>query len=291
MSFFESSFLWFEAVTATCAVAVVCAVTGLYALFRRVTFLPAALSQISGLGVVTALFLGAAVPSLTGTFLTNPWIAALGITLLAALLLGWMRPSRRFSREAMIAAAYIAASALVILISDRTPTEAHHIDDILFGNAVAVTPHQMWITLAVAGGVLLLHGVLFRPFLFASFDQETARAHGLPTRLLDGLLFLSMGLTIAVSTKTIGALPVFAFSVLPPLSALTAVRNTVAVFLIAPALGAMIAFAGYYLSFRYELPTGACTVTLAAFLFLVSSGTALLRRGSRAHTTRDTERR
>ena len=271
MSFFESAFLWKEAVIASMAVAVITAVTGLYAILRRVVFLPAALSQVSGLGVVAAFFLAASVPALAGTPLTNPWLLALGVTLIAAMLLGWLPEPKGLSREAVIAIAYIGASALVIVMSDLTPREAHHVDDILFGNAVVVEAGQMGVTLVVALVVSLLHALLFWPFLFASFDQETACAHGVPVRLLDALLFATMGLTIAVSTKTIGALPVFAFSVLPPAASLKLAKSTRAIFILAPCLGAATAFFGYYISFKWELPTGACTTLLAAVVFLVAA--------------------
>jgi zinc transport system permease protein len=258
MSFWETSFLWLEAVIASSAVAAVCAVVGVYTVLRRVVFLPAALSQVSGLGVVLAFALGIAGPS----------AAALAITLIAALLLGWMPEPRRLSREAAIGVVFIAASALVILIGDRIPQESHEIEDILFGNAVMVESGQMWLALAVATGVLVVHAALFRPFLLASFDPETARAHGVPVRLIDALLFLTMGLAIAVATKTVGAMPVFAFSVLPATAALKALRDVRAIFVGAALVGGISAFLGYYASFTLELPTGACTVAVCA-LFLV----------------------
>jgi zinc transport system permease protein len=278
MSFFESAFLWREAVVASMAVAVISALTGLFAILRRVVFLPAALSQVSGLGVVAAFFLATTFPTLADTPVFSPWIFALSVTLVTAMLLGWMPEPKVLSREAIIGITYIAASALVIIMSDITPQEAHQIDDILFGNAVVVANEQMVVALVAAGMMLVLHIALFRPFLFASFDKETASAHGLPVRLLDALLFSSMGLAIAVSTKTIGALPVFAYSVLPPAAALKLTQNSRAIFILAPSLGAAIAFFGYLVSFKWELPTGACTTLLAAAVFLFSLLAARLCR-------------
>ena len=92
---------YYKAVIASMAVAVITAVTGLYAILRRVVFLPAALSQVSGLGVVAAFFLAASVPALAGTPLTNPWLLALGVTLIAAMLLGWLPEPKGLSREAV----------------------------------------------------------------------------------------------------------------------------------------------------------------------------------------------
>ena len=101
MSFFDTSFLWFEAVIASVAVAMACAVVGVWAVLRRAVFLPAALSQVSGLGVVLGLYLlGAHAIAYGGEHpesglevtLGGPTMWALGLSLTAALLLGLMRP-------------------------------------------------------------------------------------------------------------------------------------------------------------------------------------------------------
>ncbi len=268
MSFLETSFLWFEAVIASVAVAVVCAVVGVYTILRRVVFLPAALSQISGFGVVFAFLLAVWLPWLAGSWIGRPDVIATTITLLAALLLGWMPRPRRLSREAIIGMAYVISSALVIMIGDRIPQESHDIKDILFGNAVAVEQGQMYVALGVAGAVLIVHALMLRPFLLASFDSDTAKAHGVPTRIVDAALFLTMGLTISTATKTIGAMPVFAFSILPASAALKLFHDIRLVFISAALIGAASAFLGYYISFVWSFPTGACMVAMAALFYV-----------------------
>jgi len=279
MSFWDTSFLWLEAVVASTCVAVMCAVVGVYAILRRVVFLPAALSQISGLGVVIAFALVGAFPALEGSALLAPAVVAMAVTLLAALLLGWLGEPRTLSREAVIGIAYITASALVIVIGDRIPQESHHIEDILFGNAVAVERSQMYSAVGTSVGVIAVHLALFRPFLMASFDPETGSAHGMPVRAVNAALFLSMGVAIAIATRTVGAMPVFAYSVLPAAAALVAFDNTRAIFVAAGIMGASSAFLGYWISFAWELPTGACTVVLAAsFLVPARAFRALSRQ-------------
>ena len=278
MSFWESSFLWLEAVIASMAVAAACGMVGVYTVLRRVVFLPAALSQVSGLGVVLAFLLPVLFPALAGCALFEPALFALGVTLLAALLLGWMPEPRRLSREALIGIAFIAASALVILVGDRVPQESHDIENILFGNAVAVERGQMFRALGTAGAVIVVHVWLLRPFMLVSFDRETALAHGVRVRAIDAVLFLSLGLAIAVATRTIGAMPVFAFCLLPAVAALRAFEEVRAVLASAALVGAASAFLGYWASFAWELPTGACTVVVAALFLLPAAVIGRLRR-------------
>ena len=268
MSFWDSSFLWLEAVIAASAVGAACAVVGVYTILRRVVFLPAALSQVSGFGVVLAFLLPAWFVSLEGSFLSHPLIVAAVVTLAASLLFGWMPEPRRLSRDAVIGVAFILASALILIIGDRIPEGGHDIKDILYGNAVAVESSQMVVALVVSVGVIAVHAVLMRPFLFASFDPDTASAHRVPVRAIDAVLFLSIGLTIAVATKTIGALPVFAFGVLPGVAALSAFHDMRRVLVVAAVIGAASAFLGYWLSFVASVPTGPCMAAVTA-LFIV----------------------
>ena len=57
-------------------------------------------------------------------------------------------------------------------------------------------------------------------FVFVSFDGEMARTLGYRTWLWDLLLFETFALASSVATRSIGALPVFGFMVLPPAAAL-----------------------------------------------------------------------
>lgn len=278
MSFWESSFLWLEAVVASTAVAAVCAVVGVYTIMRRVVFLPAALSQISGFGVMLAFLLAAMLPALADSALCSPELLVLVVTLGGALLLGWLPEPRRLSREAVIGIAYISASALVIMIGDRIPQDTHDITNILFGNAVAVEQSQMIVAVSVSATVLLVHVVMLRPFLLASFDPDTAKAHGVPVRAVDAVLFLTLGLTISTATKTIGAMPVFAFSVLPAAAALKLFVDLRLVFVSAAVMGAAAAFFGYWASFVWSFPTGACTVITTVLLLLLAEAIARVRQ-------------
>lgn len=281
MSFLEASFLWQEAVIASVAVAAMLGVMGVQSLLRRVVFLPAALSQISGLGVVLAFAWGLSAAGVdhhaAGHGLGAPELFSLLVTLAAVFLLGWMRPPRSWSRDAVIGMVFVLASALVLAISSRLPQEAHEIADVLYGNAVAVERDRMWLAVGVAGGLLCLHALLWRPFLLAAHDPETAAAHGVPVRLLEGVLFLSLGLGIAVATRTIGALPVFAYAVLPPAAGLLALGDVRAVMAFAAVGAGAAAFLGYYASFAWNLPTGACSV-VACGLLLIPAGLIRARR-------------
>lgn len=197
-----------------------------------------------------------------------PWLMALLFACGGALALGFVREGRQATKGWIMGAVFITASATVLLLGGLVQQEMHDVNDVLFGNAIALSQGQMWQALVVSVLVLALHLWLAPLFLSYAFDPVTARAHGFPVRLLDSVLFLSMGLAIAAGTRVVGALPEFAFAVFPGMTALRLVRRARWLVVVSAVLGAAIAFLGYWISFEWALPTGATMAVAALAVYL-----------------------
>jgi ABC-type Mn2+/Zn2+ transport system permease subunit len=277
MSFWDARFLWMEIVIAAAAVGAATAVVGLHTTLRRVVFLPAALSQLSGAGVVLAFLLGHVLGAgHCEEFCDQPWSLPWGMAVLfacaGALVLGFVREGTRITREWLMGAVFIGSSVVVLLLGGIIGQELHDVTDVLFGNAIALSTGHMVQALLMSGTVLLLHFWLAPMFLSYAFDPVAARAHGIPVRLLDSVLFLSMGVAIASGTRVVGALPEFAFAVFPGMAALSLVRQPRLLVLVAAFFGALVAFLGYWASFKLSLPTGATMAAVALLLVVVVKG-------------------
>jgi zinc transport system permease protein len=272
--FWESWFLWRDPMAVAIMAAALCAFVGVYIVLRRVVFVSAALSQMSGVGVAAAFYLASVMeidPHSAPIWLHPLWYA-LAFAGVAAALFSLNLSHRRVAGETVIGLGYLIAAACVILIlnSPRVGQEAHEVNDLLYGNAVAVPPAQLKIMSITAVALLLTHGLLGKEFVFTAFDPEMARTLGLPVRRWNLLLFLTIAVAISVSTRAIGALPVFAFMVIPPAVGLLVGERLWTVFGISVVVAIAGAAFGYYVSFRWSFPTGASMVMVTA-LFLVPS--------------------
>lgn len=83
---------------------------------------------------------------------------------------------------------------------------------------------------------------------------------------------------ISMATRAIGALPAFGLMILPALTGLHLGRTMRRAFTVSMLIGAASAALGYYFSFIWELPTGACMVAVAGTVYLVGR---LLKTGHR----------
>jgi zinc transport system permease protein len=281
IGFFQAYFLWRNAMAAAVIAAALCGYLGVFIVLRRMAFVSAALSQVSGLGVALSFFVG----SYLGVdphgelvpWYISPVFLALVLSGVASMLLALPSHARRTHTESLVALAYLAASASVVLVlaSPRIVQEAHEVGELLFGSAVAVREQNL-VALAVAAAVVaIVHGVLFKDFVYVSFDGETARSVGYPVARLNAALNLTVAVAVAMATRALGTLPVFAFLVLPAGAALLFAKRLWSAMVFSVLIAILAAMVGYYLSFAYQLPTGPTMAALCALSWLPA---ALLRK-------------
>jgi zinc transport system permease protein len=261
--FINSYFLWRDPMIVGVVSGSICGFLGVYVVLKRIVFVSAMLTQISGFGVVLAFYLQG---FSTLFFLTDPSLLSLFLTCAAVLIFSLTERFLYISQESVIGWGYILASGLVIVIGDRITQGSHDVASVLFGTAVVVERHET-ITVTITAVVsFLIHWFLFKDFIFVSFDPELAGLFRYPVRGLNAILFLSIGVVVAIITRALGALPVFALLVLPPVFALLVTDRLKLLFVISPFAGLLSAALGYFLSFVLSLPTGASIALVAVFL-------------------------
>jgi zinc transport system permease protein len=246
---------------------------GVYITLRRMVFVSAAVTQSAGLGVALAFY-----GDIHLALHIDPALGAVALALLATLVFSFDPEPARLSRDSLLGFAFALTGGASLLVGDRIAQEAHDIQAILFGSAVLVRPIDLWLVAGVGLAVLLLHLWWYRGLTFALFDGEAARVQGVPTRFLQIVLLVSIGAVVGVTARALGALPVFALSVLPATTALLVGARLPWTFAVAALLGALSGVAGYLLAFFLQFPVGGCQTVAAASTVLL----ALALRGTRA---------
>ncbi len=267
--FIGSYFLWRDPMIVGAVSGAICGFLGVYVVLRRIVFVGAMLSQVSSFGVALAFYIGGFSAFSSLGSMIDPFALSLIMTALAALFFALKKDFFRISQEGAIGFGYLLASGAVVIIGNLITHEAHDIADILFGSAVVVDPKEVYIVPTVAFFCILIHSIFFKDFIFVSFDPETAQLFKYPVRVLNTVLLLTVGIVIAITTRALGALPVFGLTVLPPLTALFLTEKLKLVFMLSVLIGVLSAMLGYYFSFILSLPTGASITTCASLFFVL----------------------
>lgn len=250
---------------------------GVYIVLRRLVFLSAAIGQTASFGVVFALYLAARLgPS---DLVPSPTVLAIGLTALATFAVLNRKSRSSVFRDGLLGAMFLFGAAGTELLSHELPEERHQIEGLLHGIGVAVSPDDLNFIALLALLIGLLHIFAWRGFATVSFDPLGAVLRRLPRPGLELLLALSLASAIAGGISTLGALPVFALSVLPPLAALRLGQSLPITLGLGAAFGMACAASGYLISYFYDLPVGACQTVVALMLVaLVELTTALVLR-------------
>jgi zinc transport system permease protein len=256
---------------------------GVHVVLRRMVFASSAIAQAAALGVALSFWIGALVNPTAhaaghvagpGAHVTpvifEPVLWAIVASLLATLVFIANPVRLHLTRESLLGFVFLASGAGAVIVGDKITQEAHDLSAILFGSAVVV--QRIDLVLVSTATVVLLGGHLafWRALVFAGYDPLGARVQGVPTRALDAFLFISIGLAVALCTRALGALPVFAFSVLPAMAALVLTSRIGLVFALGGLFGALSGVGGYAVSYRAELPVGATQTALAALVLGVA---------------------
>ena len=132
---------------------------GVHVVERGVIFVDLALAQIAALGATIAILIGMD-PHGTGAY----WLS-LCFTFVGAAIFAFARTRRgHIPQEAFIGIAYAVASAAAILAMSKATGETEHLKDMLVGNILAVSRHDVFKTAVLYGVVGIFHYIFRRRF-------------------------------------------------------------------------------------------------------------------------------
>ena len=249
---------------------------GVHVVERGVIFVDLSLAQIAALGTTIA-----AMYSLDPHGSSAYWIS-LGFTFLGAAVFSGIRTRRsRIPQEAVIGICYAVASAASILAMSKSAEQTEHLKEMLVGNILTVSWHEVGKTAALYGAIGLFHYIFRRKFLLISLNPEEAEARGISTRLWDFFFYASFGFVVTSSVAIAGVLLVFCYLIVPSVGAMLFAEQIGPRLAIGWTMGTLVSALGVYLSLKIDLPTGATIVcTFAIVLILMAVMRVVLRRAA-----------
>ena len=228
---------------------------GVHVVERGVIFVDLALAQIAALGATIAILIGVD-PHGNGAY----WMS-LGFTFIGALIFSLVRSRRkRIPLEAFIGITYAVASAAAILAMSKATGETEHLKDMLVGNILAVSRHEVIKTAILYGCIGAFHFIFRKRFLAISMQHDSAEELGINVRLWDFLFYASFGFVVTSSVAIAGVLLVFCYLVVPSVGAMLFADRIGTRLAIGWTMGTLVSALGCYFSVFFDLPTGATIV-------------------------------
>jgi zinc transport system permease protein len=174
--------------------------------------------------------------------------------------------------------------ALGIIFVGLAPGYAPDLFSYLFGNILTVPASDLILMLILDAIIIILVVLLYKEFLFLSFDEEFSTISGVPTEPLYLLLLCLVALTVVVLIRVVGIILVIALLTIPAALARQFTHSLKKMMLLAILAGVIFTFGGLWLSYELDLASGATIILVSGTVLFISFGINKLRsqrRGTR----------
>jgi len=260
-----------NAVYAGLLAAVACGIIGVYVVVNRIVF-------ISG-GIAHASFGGIGLGYLIGI---SPVTGALFFTVASAVGMGLATRKARIAEDTAIGILWSMGMALGVIFIGLAPGYAPDLFSYLFGNILTV-PHSDLILMLVLDAIILVTVIaLYKEFLALSFDDEFGTVVGLPVERLYLVLLCLIALTVVLLIRVVGIILVIALLTIPAALARQFTHDMKKMMILAILFGAIFTFGGLWLSYEFDLASGATIILFGGTVLLFDMGISrLINRISR----------
>lgn len=248
-----------NALLAAVLVGIICGVIGCFIILRGMALMGDAISHAVLPGVVVAYMLGASF-----------FIGAVITGVITALAIGFISQNSRIKEDSAIGIMFTAMFALGIVLITALQGTSVDLWHILFGNVLAVSQTDLYITLGIGLFVLIAIICFYRPLLLSTFDETMAKATGLPVKAIHYLLMLLLSLVTVASLQTVGIILVVAMLITPGATAYLLTERFSVMLVLSAIIGVISAVSGLFFSVIYDVSSGASIVLVASAIFVIA---------------------
>jgi zinc/manganese transport system permease protein len=238
-------------------IAVTAGVVSYFVVLRGLAFASHTLANIGFAGAAGAVLVG-----------TNPAFGLLAFTFLGGIGMGAFgrRLSQRDIAVGIILSFALGLGILFISLYQGYSTDAY---SVLFGEVLGISQQDVMVAFTVGALVLLAVGVMYRPLLFASIDEEAAEAKGVPVQLLSFAFLLVLALAVAEAVQIVGVLLIFALLVTPAAIAERLAVRPATTMMLSVVLALLFTWGGLVMAYYLPYSLGFFITSLAFGTYLV----------------------
>lgn len=244
-------------------------VIGGFAFLRKRSLMGDALAHAALPGVMTAFILfHANTPVLM-------FLGAVSSSFLGLFLMDWLPKNTKIKPDAAMAITLSFFFALGLMelsyIQGLEVAGKSGLDKILFGQAAAMLPHDIYLLSIVAIVVLALVALFFQKFRLIAFNRSYAKSIGMNIPFYEVLLALLIVMSVVIGLQIVGVVLMAAVLLTPVAAAKFWNQNLSAMLMTAGVIGAISGVLSANISYMAPaMPTGPWMVVVLFILFLVS---------------------
>lgn len=196
-------------------------------------------------------------------------IGALLAALVAVGLIGAVREGGTVREDAAMGIVFTSLFSVGLILISRFPSQ-QDLHTILFGSLLGVGDQQLIQVVVVATFTVVVLLAFRRDLILLAFDKLHAHTLGLKTRLLTGVLLVTLATATVAGVQSVGVILVVATLIIPGATAqlvTNTMRGLMAVSVVVALVGGV---AGVYVGYYADLPPGPMVVIVQATIFAIA---------------------
>ncbi len=238
---------------------IICGVIGTLVVVNRLVFLSGGIAHSAYGGIGLAFYFG------------WPYMAcAIGFAFLSSMVMAAVSLKSKHRSDTIIGVMWAMGMACGILLLDMTPGYNVDLMSYLFGSILSVPSSDLVVMAAIGVVILALIGYFFQDLLAMSYDEEFAQIRGVPVKRLYFMLIGIVAITVVMVVQVVGLILVIALLTIPPYIAEKYTQSLFGMMILSCFIGMFFTTGGLWLSYTYDLTSGAAIIFLSGCLFFLS---------------------
>ncbi|UCG04882.1 MAG: metal ABC transporter permease [Desulfobacterales bacterium] len=237
----------------------ICGIMGTLVIVNRIVFLSGGIAHAAYGGIGLAFFFGW--PYLVGT---------IGFSPIMALLMAAVTLKAKHRSDTIIGVLWAVGMAIGIILIDLSPGYNVDLMSYLFGSILTVPDSDIWLMLGIAVTINCVVTNFYTDYLALSYDEEFAQIRGVHVKALYFLLIALLAVSVVMIIRMVGLILVIALLTIPPYIVEKYSTSLIKMMIFSSMLSAIFTVCGLWISFTFNITSGAAIILVAGTGFVVS---------------------
>jgi zinc transport system permease protein len=248
-------------------IGIIAPLIGVFVVVRRLSLIADALSHVTLAGIAASLLIEKKF-FLAGTL--NPVYMGMVFSVVGSLFMEKLRTVYKHYQELAIPIILSSGTGLSVIFISLADGFNTDLFGYLFGSVSAVSRGDFWIIFIISIFVVAIIVLLYKELFLISFDEEHAKASGIPAKGLHLIFIVMVALVIAASMRVVGILLVSSLMTLPVAAAIRLSNGFKQTIFYSILFGEISVLGGLIISYYLDLAPGGTIVMISILILIIS---------------------
>lgn len=231
---------------------------GIFLVLQRQSMIGDGLAHVSFATIAIALF-----------FNQSPLLVSIPLVILASFVIIKLNDKAGINGDAAIGLISAFAVALGVLISSLSQGFNIDLFSYLFGSILVISKLDVMLSIILSIVVIILIIFNYNSLFAITYDQEFSSVVGIDTDRMKYLVSILTSITVVLGIRVVGTMLISSMIIFPTVTALLVSNGFKDTILISTIISVLSVVLGIFISYIFNLPTGATIVMINGIVFVI----------------------